>query len=59
MPFPPDPLPLSFFDPHGRSAGGATLLWPGGPLAWPGHGGCGFGTLPETGAGVGVGRGVG
>jgi hypothetical protein len=56
IPFPPAPLP---FGEHGRPGGGSTLLWPGGPLASPGHGGRGLATLPVTGAGVAVGCAVG
>lgn len=55
MPLEPDPWP---FVPHGRVTGGATLLRPGGPSAWPGHGGRGLTTRPTC-VGAGVGRGVG
>ena len=53
-------LPGSDAGPHGRVGGGSTLLWPGGPLDSPGHGGRGF-VVWETGAAVGaeVGLGVG
>jgi hypothetical protein len=57
IPFPPDPFPLSVL-PHGRTGGGTTLLWPGGPFASPGHGGRGLVARPETGDGLDVGRGV-
>lgn len=58
IPVPPEPFPFVASE-HGRTGGGSTLLWPGGPLASPGQGGRGLTTLPVTGAGVAVGRAVG
>jgi hypothetical protein len=59
IPLPPCPFPFDVPCVQGRTGGGTTLWWPGGPLASCGHGGRGLLTLPSTGSGLGVGRGVG